>query len=72
MHCCTGKQVKKGKEVEYTCIEMAEYLQPLNNKLSIEQKREMYAARNRMVNIPYNFPKKKHKHHVYYVEKTKI
>ena len=51
---------------------MAEYLQPLNNKLSIEQKRETYAARNRMVNIPYNFPKKKHKHHVYYVEKTKI
>ena len=68
----TGKQGKKGEEIEYACIKMAEYLQPLNNKLSIEQKREMYAARNRMVNIPYNFPKKKHKHHVYYVEKTKI
>ena len=52
----TGKQGKKGVEIEYACIEMAEYLQPLNNKLSIEQKHEIYGARIRMVNIPYKFP----------------
>jgi hypothetical protein len=27
-----GKQGRKGKEIEYTCIEMAEYLHPQNNK----------------------------------------
>ena len=33
-----GKQGKKGKENEYFSLEMAEYLLPMNNKLSIEQK----------------------------------
>ena len=53
----TGKQGKKGKEINYTCLEMAEYLQPQNNKLTITQKREMFGVKIRMVNIPYNFPK---------------
>ena len=40
---------------------MSEYLQPINNELSIEQKREMFSIRNRMLDIPYNFPgKNKH------------
>ena len=38
---------------------MAEYLQPINSKLNIEQKRKMFAARNMMVDIPSNFSKSK-------------
>ena len=38
---------------------MSEYLQPFNKSLTIEQKREMFAVRNRMVNIPSNFSSKK-------------
>ena len=34
---------------------MSEYLQPYNDELTIEQKREMFAVRNRMINIPANF-----------------
>ena len=36
---------------------MEEYLQPINNNLSIEQKRDLFAVKNRMIDIPYNFPK---------------
>ena len=49
------KQGKKGSEIKYSCIEMAEYLLPFNNQTNIEQKREMFSVRNRMVNIPANF-----------------
>ena len=53
----TGKRGRKGKEMKYVYLEMAEYLQPQNNKLTITQKHEMFGVNNRMVNIPYNFPK---------------
>ena len=53
-----GKQGEKGKEIKYTSLEMSEYLQPINNELSIEQKREMFSVKNRMIDIPYNFPRK--------------
>ena len=53
----TEKQGKKGKEIRYACLEMEEYLQPINNNLSIEQKRDLFAVKNRMIDIPYNFPK---------------
>ena len=53
-----GKQGEKGKEMKYTSLEMSEYLQPTNQKLSIEEKCEMFSIRNRMINIPYNFPGK--------------
>ena len=36
---------------------MEQYLQPVNNKLTIEQKCDLFAVKNRMVNIPHNFPK---------------
>ena len=36
---------------------MAEYLQPFNNQLTIEQKQEMSSIKNRMYDIPQNFPK---------------
>jgi hypothetical protein len=39
------------------CLEMEQYLQPVNNKLTIEQKCDLFALKNRMVNIPINFPK---------------
>ena len=50
------KQGKKGKEIKYACLEMEEYLQPINNNLSIDQKRDLFAVKNRMIDIPYNFP----------------
>ena len=34
---------------------MADYLMPLNNKLTINEKCELFAVRNRMINIPSNF-----------------
>ena len=46
------KKVSKGKEIEYSCIEMAEYLLPYNDEFNIEEKQRMYGTRNRMVDIP--------------------
>ena len=43
--------------MSYSCLEMAEYLQPFNNQLTIEQKQEMFSIKNRMYDIPENFPK---------------
>ena len=43
------KQKSKGKEIIYTNIEMADYLQPINSKLTIEQKQQMFAVRNRTI-----------------------
>ena len=48
------KQGKKGSEIRYSYVEMAEYLQPYNYHLNIEQQREMLSVRNNMVNIPAN------------------
>ena len=51
-------QGKKGRENKYSYLEMAEYLLPFNNKLTIEQKREMFAVKYSMVDIPANFTSK--------------
>jgi hypothetical protein len=48
---------KKGKEIVYECLEMSEYLKPTNNQLEIIGKQEMFEVRNRMTDIPDNFPK---------------
>ena len=56
------KQGKKGGEISYTSLEMAEYLQPYNSILTIEQKQELFEVRNMMVQIPNNFPKTSEKH----------
>jgi hypothetical protein len=53
----TGKQRSKGKEMVYTDIEMAEYLQP-SSPLTISQKQTMFAVKNRMIEISENFPGK--------------
>ena len=49
----TGKQVKKGKEITYNKIEMAEYLLP-DSKLSKEQKQQLFSIRNKMIDISDN------------------
>ena len=53
------KRKSKGKEIEYTQLEMAEYLLPTNKRMSIEKKREMFSVRNRMINIESNFKNRK-------------
>jgi hypothetical protein len=53
----TGKRGEKGKEMDYSCLEMAEYLQPFNDQLTLKQKQEMFSIKNRMYNLPENFPK---------------
>ena len=50
-----NKQGKKGSDISFSCLEMSQYLQPFNNKLTIEQNREMFSIRNKMVKIPVNF-----------------
>ena len=49
------KQGSKGSETKYTYLEMAEYLLPFNNQLTIDNKCEMFAIKNRMIDIPTNF-----------------
>ena len=46
---------KKGCEIEYRSLEMADYLLPFNNKLTIEEKCNLFAVRNKMINIESNF-----------------
>ena len=53
------KKGSKGKEIKYSCLEMAEYLLPYNDELNIEEKQRMYATTNRMVDIPQNFGEKR-------------
>ena len=52
-----SKQVKKGREINYSYLEMADYLLPFN-KQTIEEKCEMFAIKNSMVNIAANFSSK--------------
>ena len=53
----TDKQKSKGKEIIYSEIQMAEYLQP-SSPLTINQKQRMFALKNRMIEISENFPGK--------------
>ena len=74
-----SKQGKKGKEILYDSLEMADYLKPTNEKLSICEKQEMFSVRNRMTEISDNFSKnneentcicgeKENMHHIYNCE----
>ena len=56
-----SKRGSKGLEIKYTAIEMADYLQPFNSKLNIEEKGRLFALRNRMTIIPSNYGKKEEK-----------
>ena len=51
-----GKRGSKGKEIVYKNLSMAEYLLPWNRSLSNEQKLQVFAIRNRMIDLPCNFP----------------
>ena len=53
----TEKQRNKGGEIFYSKLQMSEYLLP-NSIFSNETKREVFAMRNKMVNIPANFSSK--------------
>ena len=51
-----SRQGSKGKENIYSDLCMAEYLLPTTT-LTISEKQKMFAVKNRMVQIPANFPK---------------
>ena len=51
-----GKRGSKGKEIVYKNLSMAEYLLPWNRSLSNEQKLQVFAIRNRMIDLPCNLP----------------
>jgi hypothetical protein len=51
------KQKSKGSEICYIDIEMADYLLPENKMLTIDEKQQLFAVRNRMTEITSNFPK---------------
>ena len=44
------KRGKKGSEIIYPAIQMADYLLP-NNQLTIEEERQVFSIRNKMVKI---------------------
>jgi hypothetical protein len=50
------KQGTKGKDMAYASLEMSEYLLPTNEKLTIDEKRKLFAVKNKMTDIPSNFP----------------
>ena len=49
-----SKRGKKGQDIKYKSLKMAEYLLP-NEQLSIEDKRNIFEIRNMMTDIPSNF-----------------
>ena len=53
----TEKQRVKGKDVKYENLEMSEYLLPSTPALTIEERQRLFAMKNKMVDIPNNFPK---------------
>ena len=52
------KRGSKGKEIQFSNLEMADYLLPFNNCLTIDEKCELFAVKNRMIDIPNNFSSK--------------
>ena len=52
------KQGRKGKEIKYLSLKMAEYLLPNSEILTISEQRKIFAIRNRMILIENNFPNK--------------
>ena len=48
----TGKRGSKGKEIEYSSLEMADYLSPYSQKLNIVEKQKVFPILNCMAEIP--------------------
>ena len=57
-----GKQGSKGGEIQYTELYMADYLLPINNEMSREEKQEVFSMRNKMTRIPANYSSSTVKH----------
>ena len=55
------KRGSKGQEIQFTRLEMSDFLLPYNSTLNIEEKRKMFEIRNRMTMIPFNFGQKEEK-----------
>ena len=56
-----SKKRSKGKEIRYSELKMAEYLLPGYENITIEEQRNIFSIRNRMVEINHNFPSTKKK-----------
>ena len=52
-----NKRGTKGREITYNNIQMSQY-HLSNNKLEIQDQKKMFELRNRMKNIPDNYPSK--------------
>ena len=52
------KRGKKGCEIEYFSLRMSDYLAPVTG-LTISEKQEVFAIKNRMMQISFNFPNNK-------------
>ena len=50
-----AKRGVKGKEIYYSELKMADYLQPGYENLTITEQRSIFSIRNRMIEIPANF-----------------
>ena len=55
------RQGSKGQGINYSRLEMSEYLLPYNTKLDIAEKRKLFELKNRMTQIPSNFGNKNEK-----------
>ena len=51
----------KGQGIEYSGLEMSEYLLPHNDKVNLDDKQKMFSLKNGMVQIPSNFGKPEEK-----------
>ena len=47
----TGKQGSKGKDIVYSSMQMSEYLLPTNEKLTIDEKRRLFAVKNKIISL---------------------
>ena len=57
-----AKRGSKGIEIHYHELKMAEYLQPNEEEITITDQRNIFAIRNRMVEIPNNYRSNKDEH----------
>ena len=47
----TNMQGTKGRDINFSSIEMLEYLLPTNKNLTLEQKRRQFSIRNKMIDM---------------------
>ena len=54
-----GLRKSKGTEIEYKSLTISNYLLPNEFNLTVKDRQLMFNYKNRMINIPSNFPSKK-------------